>query len=146
VIHVANLQLRPHSSLEKPWRFESLVEAMEFCRVIRRPFYAAVVGDTSRYQMWPGGRVHEYGEAIWTGILERNKRARAARKSKAPGGRCRSVSPAGLRCALDSGHSGGHQAEKQELDALVERTAGGFFGGGAKKPEPPPNQGVRKGG
>lgn len=81
MIHVANLQLRPHSSLEEPWRFESLSEAMEFCRVIRRPFYAAVVGDTSRYQMWPGGRVHEYRESVWNGVIERNKRARAARKN-----------------------------------------------------------------
>jgi hypothetical protein len=83
MIHVCNLKIEPFSTFEEPWRFETLVDAVIFSRISFRPFYAAVVGDTSRYQIWPGGRVHEYQEHVVKAMLERNERVRATRKKKA---------------------------------------------------------------
>jgi hypothetical protein len=83
--HVSMLEIRPHSTLEKPWRFQSLIEAMEFCRTINRPFYCAIVDDSSRYQIWPGGRIHEYREHVLKAILDRNSKSRL-RRGVAPDG------------------------------------------------------------
>jgi len=80
MIHVCNLKIGPYSTLEEPWRFEALPDAILFSQITRRPLYAAVVGDSSRYQIWPGGRVHEYQEHVLAAMEARKARHRAARK------------------------------------------------------------------
>lgn len=82
--HVTSLQIRPWSTLEKPWRFQELSDAMWFSKVIGRPFYAAIVGDTSRYQIWPGGRVHEYREQILKQMADRKARHRKEKRALPP--------------------------------------------------------------
>lgn len=82
MIHICNVKLSPRSTVEEPWRFESMRDAMELSRIIRQPFYAAVVGFDWVRQVWPGGRVVEYPPAVLAAIRERNARARKRRSKK----------------------------------------------------------------
>ena len=62
MIRISNVKMRPVPTMEKPWRFQSLGDAVTFARISMQKVWATTTG-LDIHEVWPGGRVTDYSAA-----------------------------------------------------------------------------------